>query len=132
MSDIKKNDVVELDITAVSNLGYGVGRTEDGKVVFTPGTVTGERVEVKIIKITKGYLVGKLQRIILESPLRDSGNICTAPATCGGCAYRFITYEHELELKKQNVKSEFDKVGLRDVAVIDTSCVRNDKGEAVV
>ena len=69
MSDIKKNDVVELEITAVSNLGYGVGRTEDGKVVFTPGTVTGERVEVKIIKITKGYLVGKLQRIILESPL---------------------------------------------------------------
>ena len=62
MSDIKKNDIVLLDITAVSNLGYGVGRTDNGKVVFTPGTVTGERVEVKIIKITKGYLVGKLQK----------------------------------------------------------------------
>ena len=74
MSDIKKNDIALLDITAVSNLGYGVGRTDNGKVVFTPGTVTGERVEVKIIKITKGYLVGKLQNIISESPLRDQGN----------------------------------------------------------
>ena len=115
MSDIKKNDIVELDITAVSNLGYGVGRTADGKVVFTPGTVTGERVSVKIIKITKGYLVGKLIKIL-----------------SGGCAYRFIKYEHELELKKQNVKSEFDKAGLSDVKILDTACVRDEKGEPVV
>ena len=38
MSDIKKNDVVTIDVTAVSNLGYGVGRTEDGKVVFEKST----------------------------------------------------------------------------------------------
>lgn len=132
MSDIKKNDILELDITAVSNLGYGVGRTEDGKVVFTPGTVTGERVQVKIIKITKGYLVGKLMNIITGSELRDSCGKCTAPATCGGCAYRFIKYDHELELKHQNVKSEFDKVGLSDVTVLDTACVRDENGEAVV
>ena len=132
MSDIKKNDILELDITAVSNLGYGVGRTADGKVVFTPGTVTGERAEVKIIKITKGYLVGKLMNIVTESDLRDKCGECNAPATCGGCAYRFIKYEHELELKRQNVKSEFDKVGLSDVNVLDTACVRGKSGEAVV
>lgn len=132
MSDIKKNDIIELDITAVSNLGYGVGRTNDGVVVFTPGTVTGERVEVKIIKITKGYLVGKLMNIISESDLRDKREKCTAPATCGGCAYRFINYDHELQLKRQNVKSEFDKVGFSDVTVLNTACVRDANGEAVV
>ena len=132
MSDIKKNDIVDVDITAVSNLGYGVGRTESGKVVFTPGTVTGERVSVKIIKITKGYLVGKLQKVISESPIRDNGDKCTAPATCGGCAYRFINYDHELELKKQNVKSEFDKAGLQAVSILDTAFVRNENGDAVV
>ncbi len=132
MSDIRKNDILELDITAVSNLGYGVGRTADGKVVFTPGTVTGERAEVKIIKITKGYLVGKLIKVVRPSELRDLGDKCTAPATCGGCAYRFIKYEHELELKRQNVMSEFDKVGLSDVTVLDTACVRDEHGEAVV
>lgn len=132
MSDIRKNDVIELDITAVSNLGYGVGRTQSGQVVFTPGTVTGERASVKIIKITKGYLVGKLIKVINSSDLRDLCDKCTAPATCGGCAYRFIKYEHELELKKQNVKSEFDKAGLRDVTVLDTACVRDSDGNAVV
>ena len=132
MSDIRKNEVIELDITAVSNLGYGVGRTQSGQVVFTPGTVTGERASVKIIKITKGYLVGKLINVINSSDLRDLCDKCTAPATCGGCAYRFIKYEHELDLKKQNVKSEFDKVGLRDVTVLDTACVRDSDGNAVV
>ncbi len=132
MSDIKKNDIIELEITSVSNLGYGVGRSMDGKVVFTPGTVTGEKARVKIIKITKGYLVGKLIDIISESPLRDRCEKCTAPATCGGCAYRFVDYGHELELKKQNVRSEFDKAGLSDVAVLDTACVRDTEGNAVV
>ncbi len=132
MSDIRKNDILELDITAVSNLGYGVGRTDDGKVVFTPGTVTGERAEVKIIKITKGYLVGKLIKVLTPSELRDCGNKCTAPATCGGCAYRFIKYEHELELKRQNVRAEFDKAGLSDVTVLDTAFVCDERGEAAV
>lgn len=132
MSDIRKNDIIELDITAVSNLGYGVGRTDNGKVVFTPGTVTGERAAVKIIKITKGYLVGKLVNIIKDSELREKCDKCTAPATCGGCAYRFINYEHELELKKQNVKSEFDKVGLSEVKVIDTAYVTDELQNAVV
>lgn len=132
MSDIRKNDILELDITAVSNLGYGVGRTDNGKVVFTPGTVTGERAAVKIIKITKGYLVGKLVNIIKDSELREKCDKCTAPATCGGCAYRFINYEHELELKKQNVKSEFDKVGLSEVKVLDTAYVTDELQNAAV
>ncbi len=132
MSDFKKNDIIELDITAVSNLGYGVGRTPDGIVVFTPGTVTGERVRTKIIKITKGYLIGKLIDVVSGSPLRDPNEKCTAPATCGGCAYRFIDYVHERELKKNNVKAEFDKAGLVDVKVADTAYVHDFKGDAVV
>lgn len=132
MSDIRKNDIIELDITAVSNLGYGVGRTDDGKVVFTPGTVTGERAAVKIIKITKGYLIGKLMNIVKTSDLREKCDKCTAPATCGGCSYRFINYEHELELKKQNIKSEFDKVGLSAVKVLDTAYVTDELKNAVV
>lgn len=132
MSEIRKNDVVEIDITAVSNLGYGVGRTEGGKVVFTPGTVTGERAAVRIIKINKGYLIGKLVNIVKPSALRETCDKCTAPATCGGCAYRFINYAHELEIKRQNVKSEFDKVGLSDVKVAETAFVTDGNENAVI
>ena len=48
--NVKKNDIIELDITDLNNLGCGVGKTHDGVVVFVKGAVTGDRVRAKIIK----------------------------------------------------------------------------------
>ena len=39
--NIKKNDIIELEITDLNNLGCGVGKTDDGVVVFVKGAVTG-------------------------------------------------------------------------------------------
>ena len=49
---MRKNDITVLDIGAVSNLGYGVGRIPEGEpdggmVVFVPGAVSGDRVRAK-------------------------------------------------------------------------------------
>ena len=51
MSELKKNDAVTLDITDVNNLGCGVARLPDGRVIFVRGAVMGETVKAKIIKI---------------------------------------------------------------------------------
>ena len=128
---IKKNTAAELEITAVSNLGYGVGRTDDGVVVFVPGAVTGDRVRTLIIKVTKSYCVGKLTEILKSSDLRDTTDPCRAPATCGGCAYRAVKYGHELELKYANVRAEFDKAGLPDAEILPVLCVKDKNGTPV-
>lgn len=131
MLGIRKNQTVEIDITAVSNLGYGVGRTDEGVVVFVPGAVTGDRVKTLIIKVTKSYCVGKLIHIVTPSDLRDDRDPCHAPATCGGCAYRAVKYEHELELKYGNVRADFDKAGLPDAEIRPVLFVRDKNGEPV-
>lgn len=128
MSEIKKNDTLTVGITSVSNLGSGVGRTDGGMVVFVPGAVTGETVSVKIIKTTKSFCVGRLTDILVASPLREEVQTCTAPATCGGCAYRFITYSHECELKRQNIASEFAKAGLSDTVILPVATVKGSDG----
>jgi 23S rRNA (uracil1939-C5)-methyltransferase len=46
---------------------------------------------------------------------------CKAPASCGGCVYRNIKYEHELGLKRDYVKFAFRKAGLPEVEVLDTA-----------
>ena len=51
LSNIKKNEIVELSITDINNLGAGVSHLEDGRVVFVRGAVTGDKVKAKIIKI---------------------------------------------------------------------------------
>ena len=95
--NIKKNDIIELDIIDLNNLGCGVGRTLDGIVVFVKGAVTGDRVKTKIIKATSSYLVGRLEEIVISSPHRADGEglrktDCAAPQSCGGCIYRNIKY----------------------------------------
>ncbi len=122
---MKKNDIITLDIIDLNNLGCGVGKTADGAVVFVKGAVTGDRIEARIIKVSTSFSVGRLERILISSPNRIDGQglrkeDCKAPNSCGGCIYRNIRYEHELELKRDYVKNAFRKAGLPDVTVLDT------------
>ena len=66
---LKKNDVIEIEITGLSSEGSGVGR-HDGQAVFVSGTATGDTVQCVIIKAKKNYAVGKLQNILKASPDR--------------------------------------------------------------
>ncbi len=110
IDNIKKDDVFEVEITDLNNLGNGVGRI-GGRVVFVRGAVTGDVAKVKIIKVNKSFFVARLEEIISPSSFREE-DFCTAPFSCGGCVYRHITYEHELELKHNYVKNAFLKAGV--------------------
>ena len=46
--DLKKNSIIELDITDINTLGYGVGK-HGGITVFVAGAVDGDICTVKII-----------------------------------------------------------------------------------
>ena len=115
--NIKKNDILTLDITDMNNLGAGIAHTSDGMTVFVTGAVVGDRVEAKVIKVAKTYLVARLESIILPSDKRKETPECSAPASCGGCCYRNLKYEHELKIKEDYVKGVFRKAGLPEVEV---------------
>ena len=118
---MRKNEEILLSVTDLNNRGYGVGHLErpgepeDGIVVFVSGAVTGDVVRAKIIKVAKEYLVAKVEEVLKPSPYRVE-NTCPASG-CGGCVSRGITYAHELERKRDYVKSAFRKAGLPDVEV---------------
>ena len=114
---MNKNDVIVLDIIDMNNLGAGVGRV-DGAVVFVQGAVTGDKVECKIIKVTKSYYVAKLLTIIELSKNRAKEVFCEAPQSCGGCVYRNLTRESELSMKRAYLEGLFKKAGLSDVNIL--------------
>ncbi len=114
---MKKGDIIRLSIDDLNNLGSGVGRAEDGRVVFVRGAVTGDIVEAKIIKVNSKYYVGRLEKLVEPSKNRAEERFCDAPEACGGCIYRHITYAHELELKRNYVENAFRKSGLPEVTV---------------
>ncbi|MBE6661936.1 MAG: 23S rRNA (uracil(1939)-C(5))-methyltransferase RlmD [Ruminococcaceae bacterium] len=112
----RKNEILTLDITEVNNLGCGVGK-KDGVVAFVKGAVSGDRVEAKVIKVAKSFVVCRLEKLLVASPYRADKALCDAPLSCGGCVHRHIAYAHELDMKRRYVEGAFRKAGLADVMV---------------
>ena len=109
-----KNSIYRLRIDDMNSFGAGVSRI--GKmVVFVQNAVTGDLCDVKIIKVAKNYLVGRIEKLIEASPVRINSD-CPMSRRCGGCVYRNVTYSHELERKRNTVESLMRKAGL-DVRV---------------
>ncbi len=114
---LNKNDIISVKVTDMNYEGLGVTKV-DRAVVFIQGGVTGDTLEVKIIKAAKNYYVARIEKIVEVSPYRAEPD-CPYFKRCGGCTYRHISYEYENELKKCRVKNEFSRAGLGDVNVLD-------------
>lgn len=113
---MKKNETVELTITGYGTDGEGVARTEDGQVVFVKGALKGERCRVKLMKVGKTAAWGRLNEVLEPSPARQRTD-CPYYPKCGGCHLRHMSYEEELELKRQKVEDCLRRIGGQDVAV---------------
>lgn len=106
---IKKNDVVQLEITGMTAEGWGVGRCEE-IAVFVPYTAIGDIIEAKILKVAKTYAFGKMISLITASQDRIEID-CKHFTKCGGCTYRHMTYQAELAVKEQRVKDALNRIG---------------------
>jgi 23S rRNA (uracil1939-C5)-methyltransferase len=100
---------IELDITTVAFGGDGIGRI-DNFVVFVPFVVEGERVEVEIVEVKRRYATADLIRVITPSPLRVEPQ-CAYYSQCAGCQYQHIEYTHQLELKRNQIRDIFQRIG---------------------
>ena len=105
----KKNASLTLEITGYTAEGMGVARW-DGRVVFVPGTILGERWEVQLLKVKTNVAWGRAVRLLAPSPERVELD-CPLAGRCGGCQYRHMTYEEELRAKRQRVQDALTRVG---------------------
>ena len=106
---MKKNDVINLNIDAMSSLGSGIGRYA-GLAVFVPLSAVGDTLKVKILKVKSNCAFGKIEEIIEPSKTRIESD-CTVFSKCGGCVYRHISYAEELAIKQQSVEDAVKRIG---------------------
>ena len=109
MSEQKKNTVHSLDITGYTAEGMGVGRLE-GRVVFVPYTIVGERWLVRLEKVNKTVAWGRGVELLRPSPERLEGD-CPLFGRCGGCQFRHMSYAEELRAKGQRVSDALARLG---------------------
>ena len=107
----KKPLVLEkIEITGVADRGRGIGRHEDGRVVFVEGATPGDVVDVFVQKRRKDYLMGKPTVLHVASPHRTEP-FCQHYHSCGGCKWQHITYERQLHHKQSVVEQAIRRIG---------------------
>ena len=109
MAEWKKNTVHTLDVTGYTAEGMGVARL-DGRVVFVPATICGERWRVRLEKVGPKMAWGRGVELLERSPERLETD-CPLFGRCGGCQFRHMTYAEELRAKRQRVADALERVG---------------------
>ena len=106
---MKKNDIIELEITDISHEGSGIGH-HDGMAVFVPLTAVGDKINAHILKLKKNYAFAKVQEILTPSNERVEVD-CDVFTRCGGCVFRHIDYKYEVLLKQNRVTQTMRRIG---------------------
>jgi len=112
--------IVEVSPSLYTYGGEVMGRLEDGRAVFIPFALPGERVRIRLVEDKRRYARGELLEVIEASPRRVAPR-CPHFQVCGGCHYQHIPYEYQLELKAEILRDQLDRIGgLKDVKVAPT------------
>lgn len=112
----KKDDIVQIEITDVSDQGKGIGKAE-GMAVFVGDTVLGDLVTCRLTKVKKRYAFAQLVSVDRPSVYRvESG--CAYASQCGGCPLIECSYEGQLVLKEKHVRDRLTRIGGLDEPVI--------------
>lgn len=116
---VSKNMEIELHIDNLGYEGEGVGRY-DGFTLFVPGALPNERIRAKVLKVKKSYGYAKLLEVVEQSSDRVAPP-CPIYDRCGGCSLQHLSYEAQLEYKRQLVIDNLARIGrITDVAVHPT------------
>jgi len=115
---IRKRDILELSIEKMAYGGQGIARL-NGFVVFVKGAIPGDRLKAQVFKKKKGYAEARLLELIEPSPDRIQPP-CPYVGYCGGCQWQILSYERQLEYKKEQIAESMNHIGtIKDIVVRD-------------
>lgn len=100
----------------LEKLAYGgdaMGRLEDGRAVFVPFGLPGERVRVRLTEEKRNFARGELLEILQASSNRIAPR-CVHFGVCGGCHYQHLPYEEQLKAKTEILRDQLTRIGKID------------------
>ena len=111
----EKNQIYRAVIEGYTSEGLGVARI-GGQAVFVHGALRGEDCDILILKVLKNAAFGKAVKIHAASPHRVTPD-CPYYGRCGGCQFRHMDRQEELDAKRQRVQDALRRIGGSSVAV---------------
>lgn len=102
-------DLIEGEVNAISSEGQGILR-HDNFVIFVPFAAPGDIIKCAITYKKKNFAHGELIEVLKPSSERTAP-LCRYYGNCGGCQLQHITYEAQLNHKRQLIEDAFRRIG---------------------
>jgi 23S rRNA (uracil1939-C5)-methyltransferase len=83
----------------------------NGKNVFIPYAIPGEKIEIEIKKTFRDYDLAEITQVLEPSPHRVHA-FCPLYGKCGGCNMQHIDISFQRELRKNMLKECFEREGI--------------------
>ena len=98
--------------------GETMGRLPDGRAVFVPYALPGEKVRIELIFEKRGFARGKLLEVLEAAPERIEPK-CPYFSKCKGCSYQHLPYEAQLRAKKAILRDQLTRIGKTENPPVD-------------
>ncbi len=105
-------------VVGIGSNGEGIIKDE-GKVIFVPYALQGEKIKYKVLKVTSKCVFGKVLEVLTPAEMRVRAQ-CPVFGKCGGCQLQHVKYANQLKIKEEAVKNCFSKIANLDVDVKPT------------
>ncbi|MFP4149674.1 MAG: class I SAM-dependent RNA methyltransferase, partial [Nitriliruptoraceae bacterium] len=100
---------VTVEVDGITHGGEGVARIE-GKAVFVPGALPGERVTIRVTDDRRRWARATLLEVHTPAPDRVEPPCPYVPA-CGGCDLQHVSPAGQLRLKTRIVREQLERIG---------------------
>jgi 23S rRNA (uracil1939-C5)-methyltransferase len=105
-----QSSILELQLEKLIYGGDAMGRLEDGRAVFVPFALPGERVRVRLTEERRNFARADLLEILEASPHRVAPR-CKHFGICGGCHYQHLPYNQQLIAKTEILRDQLTRIG---------------------
>jgi 23S rRNA (uracil1939-C5)-methyltransferase len=106
----KMSPTFEIELTGYSFGGDSIGRLPDGKAVFVPFGIQGERVTIEIVEEKRNFARGRITKVMSPNAKRIIPR-CPHFQECGGCHYQHLPYSEQLIIKQNIVIDQLQRLG---------------------
>jgi len=87
-------------------------------VLFVPGMIPGDVVDVRVTKKKKRYMEGVALEVVSPSPERIKPP-CPHFGVCGGCRWQHLPYDRQLFYKAKQVTDNLTRIGHISIGRVD-------------
>ena len=101
---------LEVTLTALAYGGDALGRLDDGRAVFVPFCLPGERVRIRLVEDKEHFARGRVVQVLEASPERVAPR-CKHFGACGGCHYQHLSYAGQLRAKTEILRDQLVRIG---------------------